>query len=194
MEYRCRIQRHPLQKPDRFFMCGFTMLELVVVIAIIGILLAFAAHRLLPYIDEAERISVLRLEGQLRSSLMMEAAGRIVRGQSASIADLEGSNPIVLLLEPPKNYLGELTADRAAGARAGHWYFEPQSQRLIYRPGLPFGISASDEPLEYPAFSVRVEFADRDASGTFDASWDELHGIRRVRVAGGRWLSRVMTY
>ncbi len=53
---------------------GFSFLELVTVIAIIGILLAVAISRLLPYIDEAERIGVLTLESQIRSMLMLAAA------------------------------------------------------------------------------------------------------------------------
>ena len=44
---------------------GFTFLELVAVIAIIGILLAIALNRLLPYIDEAERVGVLTLEREV---------------------------------------------------------------------------------------------------------------------------------
>ncbi|MGB5624359.1 MAG: type II secretion system protein, partial [Woeseiaceae bacterium] len=65
---------------DRKLMAGFSLLELIVVIALISTLIAVAVTRLLPYIDEAERVAVLRVEGQLRSSLMMEAAQRIVRG------------------------------------------------------------------------------------------------------------------
>ena len=55
------------------------MLELAVVVCLVGILLAVALSRLLPYIDEAERVAVLTLEGQLRSTLVMVAAQRIVR-------------------------------------------------------------------------------------------------------------------
>ncbi|MCB1843541.1 MAG: prepilin-type N-terminal cleavage/methylation domain-containing protein, partial [Halioglobus sp.] len=37
---------------------GFTLLELVVVIVIVSVLLVTAINRLLPYLDEAERVSV----------------------------------------------------------------------------------------------------------------------------------------
>ena len=168
---------------------GFSLLELVVVISIISILVVVALDRLLPYIDEAERVSVLRVEGQLRSTLMMEAAQRIVRGQGASITELEGSNPVKLLAQPPKNYLGELSASQESAAPARHWYFEATGRRLVYRIGEAFSLNAGDGPLEDPAFEVRIAFADANGNGYFDPSRDELYGVHLERVAGTNWLA-----
>ena len=167
------------------------MLELVVVVALIGTLIAVAVIRLLPYVDEAERVAVLRVEGQLRSSLMMEAAKRVVRGQSASLSDLEGSNPIKFLLEPPKNYVGERQMREIEEMPTRRWYFEKDSQRLVYRLGEPFGLSVHDESLQDPAFEVRVAFADTNGNGVFEAQREELYGVRLQRVAGEQWLSGV---
>ena len=168
---------------------AFTLLELVVVIALIGTLISVAAYKLLPYIDEAERVAVLRVEGQLRSTLMMEAAERIVRGQSASISALEGTNPVKFLLEPPKNYVGERLQREIEQSPARRWYFEEDGQRLVYRLGEPYALSARDEAMENPAFQVRVAFADTNGNGVFEAQRDELHGVRLQRVAGAQWLS-----
>ncbi len=167
------------------------MLELVVVIAIIGILITAALDRLLPYIDEAERVSVLRVEGQLRSTLMMEAAERIVRGEAASITQLDGSNPFNLLAEPPKNYIGELAPAQSMLPEARHWYFEAEAGHLVYRLGEPYSLRASDVPLEDPAFVVRVAFADNDRNGSFDVNGDELYGVHLERVSGMPWLDGV---
>ena len=169
-------------------MRGFSLLELVVVIAIMSILVTVALDRLLPYIDEAERVAVLRVEGQLRSTLMMEAAERIARGRGASITQLENSNPFNLLAEPPKNYLGELVAGQQAEADVRHWYFETGARQLVYRLGEPFSLRADDVTREDPAFAVRVAFADRDGNGSFDVGGDELYGVRLERVAGQPWL------
>ena len=170
---------------------GFSLLELVVVIAIISILVAVALNRLLPYIDEAERVSVLRVEGQLRSTLVMEAAERIIRGQANSVTLLEGSNPFNLLAEPPKNYLGELLPGQQADAAARHWYFDAAERRLVYRRGEPFSLLTADQPRQDPAFEVRVAFADNDGNGFFDFGGDELYGVHFERVAGASWLEGV---
>ncbi len=167
---------------------GFTLLELVVVIAIISILVTVALDRLLPLIDEAERVAVLRVEGQLRSTLVMEAAKRVVRGESARISELEGSNPVNFLLEPPKNYVGELETTETAGAPARHWYFDASSRRLVYRLGEAFGFRRVEETPENPAFAVRVAFTDADANGIFEPRRDEFYGVRLERVAGIDWL------
>lgn len=174
---------------DRELMAGFSLLELIVVIALISTLIAVAVTRLLPYIDEAERVAVLRVEGQLRSSLMMEAAKRIVRGQSASLSDLEGTNPVKFLLEPPKNYVGERLQREIEQSPTRRWYYEQDGHRLVYRLGEPFGLPVHDESVEDPAFEVRVAFADSNGNGVFDAQREELYGVRLQRVAGARWLS-----
>lgn len=168
---------------------GFSLLELVVVIALISILVATAVTRLLPYIDEAERVAVLRVEGQLRSSINMEAARRIVRGQAASLTELEGSNPFKYLLEPPKNYVGERLQREIDQAPARRWYFAEDKNRLIYRLGAPFGLPARDESPQDPAFVVRVAFEDTNGNGIFEARHDELYGVRLHRVAGTQWLA-----
>lgn len=168
---------------------GFSLFELVTVIAVVSILVAVALDRLLPYIDEAERVSVIRLEGQLRSTLMMEAAERIVRGQSATITELNGSNPVHFLLEPPKNYWGEVNSPAPGSTPSRHWYFDTRRQELTYRLGEPFALDAGEEHRSDPAFSVRVAFADVDGDGRFEPGRDELYGVRLERVAGQDWLA-----
>jgi len=170
---------------------GFSFLELVTVILIISILTAVVLTRLLPYIDEAERVSVLRVEGQLRSTLMMEAAERIVRGRSATITELEGTNPVNFLLDLPKNYIGELKRPAVAEAPPRHWYFDVGSRHLVYRLGEPFAQRPMDESLQDPAFEVRVAYADLDGDGVYEASRDELYGVRLERVSGETWLAGV---
>jgi prepilin-type N-terminal cleavage/methylation domain-containing protein len=168
---------------------GFSLLELVVVIAIIGILLAVALNRLLPYIDEAERVGVLTLESQIRSTLMTAAAKRIAGGKSATLTEFDGSNPIALLLEAPDNYAGELRGNDTVGVPRRNWYFDLDSRHLVYRKGRPFGPAGERESLDDPEFEVRVAYADRNGDGRFQPGIDELWGIRLHRIAGDTWLA-----
>jgi len=186
--YESALPRGPLPVPEPMNPRGFSLLELVVVICLIGILMAVALTRLLPYIDEAERVAVLTLESQLRSSLVMAAAQRIVRGETADIANLNGTNPIGLLLEAPANYVGERSASEQSQVPRRHWYFNLSSHRLAYRPGRPFGLRSPEEPRDHLELEVHVAFEDRNGNGAFEPAADELHGVRLQRVAGAGWL------
>ncbi len=166
---------------------GFSLLELVVVIVIIGVLLVMAISRLLPYLDEAERVAVLTVESQLKNTLVLEAAQRIVRGESRTIAELEQVNPMALLLEAPDNYVGEYRSADSLPER--RWYFDPERRRLVYKVGEPYTPALRDRSWRNPEFEVRIIFQDRDADGVFDAATDELFGVRLQRMAGAEWLA-----
>ncbi len=172
---------------------GFSLLELVVVIVIIGILLVVAVNRLFPYLDEAERVAVLTVESQLKNTLVMEAAQRIVRGEAASIAELEYVNPMSLLLEAPANYLGSGRAETAELPER-RWYFNESTKRLIYKLGEPHSEAYRVHRFDDPEFEVRVFYEDRDADGIFNAASDELYGVRLLRIAGANWLAQGVQY
>ena len=168
---------------------GFSLLELVVVIAIIGILLAVAINRLLPYIDEAERIGVVTLESQIKGTLTLLAAKRIAGGKAASILELDGSNPMHLMLEAPQNYVGELRGNESASVPHRNWYFDVSTRRLVYHKGQPFSSIGDRGLMDDPEFEVRVAYEDRDGDGSFQPGTDELYGVRLQRVAGAEWLA-----
>ncbi|MDH3614698.1 MAG: prepilin-type N-terminal cleavage/methylation domain-containing protein [Gammaproteobacteria bacterium] len=167
---------------------GFSLLELIVVIVIISILVAVALDRLLPYIDEAERIGVLTFESQIKSTLMVAAAKRIAGGKAASISELDGSNPMHLMLETPDNYVGELRGYDKNSVPRRNWYFDLNTRRLVYRIGRRFSWSDDNESMNNPEFEVRVAFDDRNGNGRFEPGTDELYGIRLQREAGSVWL------
>lgn len=168
---------------------GFSFLELIVVIALIGILLSVAINRLLPYIDDAERVGVVTLESQIKSALMLSAAKRIAGGRSESISELNGSNPMRLMLDTPQNYVGELSGGESASAPRRNWYFDLDTRRLVYRKGRPFGPSGEREFMDNPEFEVRIAFDDRNRNGRFEPGIDELYGVRLQRAAGTAWLA-----
>ena len=162
---------------------GHSYLELLVVITLISILIAVALDRLLPYIREAERVAVLRLEADIRNTLVVEAAKRIAGGRSSSLSALAGSNPMGLMLEAPSNYLGEKKSPGLEDIPARHWYFDTATGRLVYRMSQPDSIAR--DALE---FEVRVAYEDSNDSGVFEYGHDELYGIRLHRHAGTEWL------
>lgn len=157
---------------------GFTFLELVVVIALIGMLISIALSKLAGYVEEAERVAVLNVEGRLRNALVLETAQRILDSARPGLVELERSNPMRLMLETPYNYAGELAGGAAANVQGRHWYFDRDERELVYRRG---GRLPADGQRDI-RYRVRVAFHDRDGDGVFAASRDELLGVRLLRL------------
>ena len=112
---------------------GFSLLELVVVIAIISALLAFAITRLWPLQVKAERVAMEQVLGSLRSALGIKVASYYVKDDMAGIRGLIGTNPMDRLSEVPNNYLGALSEVNPQAIQGGSWYFDVPGKVLVYR-------------------------------------------------------------
>lgn len=157
---------------------GFTLLELVVVIVIVSTLVSTLMVRVMPAIDEAERAAVLKLEGQLRSSLAMESARYVAAGDTAGVTAMAGMNPVSLMLDPPANYVGER---KTGEITRQHWYFASDRQVLVYRPGEPQSVQYRDRPVGDVEFTVELAYADSETR-------DRIYGVRLARTRGADWL------
>lgn len=169
------VRRRPRQQ-------GFTLLELVLVILIISILGIAAIDRLLEYRVDAERAMVQTVVGNLRSALGMEVAKRVARDRIQTINNLQNSNPIALLAQPPENYIGEIT-DESRVSEAGVWYFDTENSALVYR------IRFSDyfrTSLPGPA-RVRYRIELVHASDRHNESTTQIAGLNLVPLENYQW-------
>jgi MSHA pilin protein MshA len=71
---------------------GFTLIELVVVIVILGILSAFAVPRFARLDGQARQASVRGLEGSVRSGAMLARSVWMAAGTNPATVNLDGSN------------------------------------------------------------------------------------------------------
>lgn len=166
---------------------GFSLLELVVVVIAVAILMSVALDRLLPLVGRAQRAAFLQVQRELQSALMLEAAERITRGESATLPELAAANPMTLLLSPPDNYVGALTEPRPEDVPPASWYFDGASKTLAYRVGKHTRFVAKDGPERLIELRVAFVFDDRDADGVYDAARDDLGGLRLEPVHAYDW-------
>lgn len=115
---------------------GFTLFEMVVVICSIVILYMVAEQRLNALPAAAERASYFAVMDQLKIGVNFEMYTNVARGDIQKAMNLEGSNPMDLMLEAPRNYLGELNQVTDTNVeRRGSWYFESSTGELVYVVG-----------------------------------------------------------
>jgi len=165
---------------------GFSLIEFVVVVIIVGILAGFALSRMLPLIGSAQRIAFVQVEGQLKSALLLEAAERITRGESNTLLSLDASNPMDLLLQPPANYRGSVAALNAP-IEQNTWIFDTSRRRLVYRVGRYSSFEALEGPRDVVEMQVRFAYRDRDADGVYDPGVDSFGGLRLDTVNPYIW-------
>jgi prepilin-type N-terminal cleavage/methylation domain-containing protein len=166
---------------------GFSLFEFVVVIVVIAVLSGFLLARVLPLIGQAERVAFMQTRQQIQSALLLEAAERVVRGESDTLISLTGANPMELLLEPPGNYVGAGSRSSAERMPRRSWYFVEDDKLLVYRPGREAAFEALEGPSDRIEMRVGFAYRDRDANGTFDASVDNFDGLRLESLHLYRW-------
>jgi prepilin-type N-terminal cleavage/methylation domain-containing protein len=107
---------------------GFTLLELMVVCAIVGLLATAALGRFWELQDEVEKVMAEQVLGALKDAVRIRAAGLISASRWDEFRKMPHDNPFDWLDETPENYRGELKET----AQSGNWYFDKKNGMTIY--------------------------------------------------------------
>ncbi len=108
---------------------GFTLIELVVIIVVLGILAAVVIPELFSVTEEAEKASVASMVSNIESALSIYVARQFVNGQPIAV-----HNPFDDLAIIPSNYLGTQDPVTPANTPNGKWSWRSTGNWIIYNP------------------------------------------------------------
>jgi prepilin-type N-terminal cleavage/methylation domain-containing protein len=118
--------------PEKGRASGFTLFELILVIVLVAVFSGMLLGRFLQYQEMAEKAAMEQTAGAVRSALTIQFAGLITRGKTEDIPKLAALNPMKLLTDAQKNYVGEFYETSAGDIPPGSWYFDLKRRHLVY--------------------------------------------------------------
>ncbi len=169
---------------------GFSLFELLVVIVIVSVLMIIAISRLLALQVDAERVVMESTIGALRSAIGIKVAESIVKHKVSALPTYEDSNPMNLLAEIPKNYLGEVEGADFYTLEKGSWYFDKQTKNLVYLVDNTGYFSGGTDNPPRARFKVRLVYADTDGDGAFSSGIDSIEGLRLAALEPYGWIKK----
>ena len=166
---------------------GFTLLEMIIVIAMIGYLGTIVLDRLWKYRIYAEEAAVTATVGNIRSALGLEVAKLAVRGQIRKLPTLANTNPMLLLAQKPHNYLGEFDNNNEI-KETGIWYFDTTEKTLNYIVNFSNNFKSTVEGVKRTRHQLNVVFTDNNKNKRFDKGIDDIGGLDLVTKEPYRWI------
>lgn len=160
---------------------GFSLFELAVTVAIIGVLASVLLSRVLWYREEAEKAAMENVVGVLRSALAMKAGQLVVQGKQHELSTLLTINPMDLLAQKPANYLGEVHTPQNEKISRGNWYFNRKKLVLVYIAGTGATFQTS-EPRQF-FYQIKLLRNVDSASGPTNADTSQSTTIEGVVLA-----------
>jgi type II secretory pathway pseudopilin PulG len=109
---------------------GFTLLELMLLICIIGVLTVTVTERFLYYRERAEKTMMDATLAAIKMGLQIRLAELIIANRQGNASELERENPMRWLDQKPANYAGAYSTS----AKGGGWYFAADVRQLVYVP------------------------------------------------------------
>lgn len=160
------------------------MLELVVVIAIIGILAGVFLNRVLYTMERAEKVAMEQTVGIIRSAMHLQMAALITRNRMDKIPKLAEQNPMSWLIEKPKEYAGEFFDPKITEIQKGSWYYDLKDSSLVYLVNMGNHFSMQSDGPKLIRYRISVEYGQSRQTGS---GTKEFSGMVFKEVEAFRW-------
>ena len=113
---------------------GFTLIELVIVICLVGILASVFFSRILYYQEMAEKAAMQQVVSALQTGLILQFGHRLASGMGSEKNSIVTENPMNWMAQKPGNYAGEFDTVKPTEIEPGNWAFDLSTRELIYLP------------------------------------------------------------
>lgn len=169
------MSRHHTTVKMRQFQQGFSLFELVVYLLVASILFATVLNRYREFPGEAERANFTAVLAQLKAGVNLQMMDMIAGGDWSRAEELEGSNPMDLMLEQPTNYVGAFALVEQQSMPRRTWYFDTSRGELVYLADNADNLYVIGEGSNQPADAVRFRITSvRAGSEAESGSWQGL--------------------
>lgn len=111
---------------------GASLFELVVALMLVCAFYYALADRLLYYRAQHEKAEVGWVLAAMKATLRGKEAVFYLTGEPEKALALVGANPMAMLGQVPRNYIGELDAPDPRKLPHGTWYFDREKRVLVY--------------------------------------------------------------
>lgn len=167
---------------------GFTLVEMLVVISIVGILASMLFSRVLIYQELAEKAAMQQVASALQSALVLQYGHRMALGMGSEINNISTENPLDWLAQKPINYAGAFHAIKPGAIEPGNWAFDLRSHELIYIPNHNEYFVPAQDGLKWVRY--RTRFAYEAIPGHKGTGLKVLAGVTFAPVEPYQWLIR----
>ncbi|MBZ0105786.1 MAG: prepilin-type N-terminal cleavage/methylation domain-containing protein [Sulfuricella denitrificans] len=166
---------------------GFSLLELMVVAALLAVLAGLLLNRLHYYQEAAEKMNMETTVGTLRSALLLKIAEYMTAGKSIEYEQIAQENPIDWLEIKPPNYAGAFSGPPPDTMPRGSWYFNSTGRTLVYQVNngryfMPD--SHGEKQARFRLVLIRGVIQGREALGDFPMP---ASGVKLEAVEPYRW-------
>jgi len=165
---------------------GFTLIELMVVIAIISVLAGVLFDRVWFYQEQAEKAAMEQVAGALQSALILRYGRMLTSGRELEVSTLISENPINWLMEKPPNYVGEFFAPTPGAISPGNWAFDLKGRQLIYVPSHSDYLVPDSQGYKWVRYRTHLQY--EAPAGSKSKNAQELTGVLFKPAEAYKWL------